>query len=228
MPARHFRCTLKSGRHQTQGEVHSIARVSSHPYPAKNALASSRACSRVRMSRPQPPARKIIPIEISGWPVARESHLEDPAHGRARKAATRADAGGDSSNGYWYIRIDGKGYLGHRLAWLYMHGHFPDGMLDHKNHNRSSCRIADLRKATQSQNAANTNLRATSTSGFKGVCWHKKHNKYRAQIGFRGKVVELGFYNTAREAARAYDYVAARVFGEFALTNKQLGLLNSR
>jgi hypothetical protein len=109
-----------------------------------------------------------------------------------------------------------------------MHGHFPDGMLDHKNHNRSSCRIADLLKATQSQNAANTNLRATSTSGFKGVCWHKKHNKYRAQIGFRGKVVELAFYNTAREAARAYDYVAARVFGEFALTNKQLGLLNSR
>jgi hypothetical protein len=36
----------------------------------------------------------------------------------------------------------------------------------------------------------------------------------------------LGFYNTAREAARAYDYVAARVFGEFALTDKSLGLLN--
>ena len=42
-------------------------------------------------------------------------------------------AGGDSSNGYWHIRIDGKGYLGHRLAWLYMHGHFRDGLLDHKN-----------------------------------------------------------------------------------------------
>jgi hypothetical protein len=35
------------------------------------------------------------------------------------------------------IRIDGKGYLGHRLAWLYMHGHFPDGLLDHKTRNPS-------------------------------------------------------------------------------------------
>ena len=119
----------------------------------------------------------------------------------------------DSSHGYWYIRIDGKGYLGHRLAWLYMHGHFPDGLLDHKTRNPSSCRIADLRKATHSQNAANTNLRATSTSGFKGVCWHKKHNKYRARNGFRGNVVELGLYNAAREATTAYDYVAAGVFG---------------
>jgi hypothetical protein len=38
-----------------------------------------------------PPARKIILIEISGWPVVRESHLEAPANGWARNApATRA------------------------------------------------------------------------------------------------------------------------------------------
>ena len=30
------------------------------------------------------------------------------------------------------VRIDGEGYLGHRLAWLYMHGHFPDGAFDPK------------------------------------------------------------------------------------------------
>ena len=139
-------------------------------------------------------ARDIIPIEIFGWPVVRESHLEDPAHGRARKApATRADAGGDRSNGYWYIRIDGKGYLGHRLAWLYMHGHFPDGLLDHKTRNPSSCRIADLRKATHSQNAANTNLRATSTSGFKGVCWHKKTQQISRPNRVSRKSRRVGF-----------------------------------
>ena len=83
---------------------------------------------------------------------SRESHLEDPAHGRARKApATRADAGGDSSNGYWYIRIDGKGYLGHRLAWLYMHGHFPDGALDHKRetHQAAGSRTCEKRRTAK-------------------------------------------------------------------------------
>jgi HNH endonuclease len=119
--------------------------------------------------------------------VSRASASRDARSRRARKEpATRADAGGDSSNGYWYIRIDGKGYLGHRLAWLYMHGHFPDGALDHKNQHRSSCRIADLREATR-QNSANSRMQRTNRSGFKGDCWHKKHNKYRARIGFEEK-----------------------------------------
>ena len=159
------------------------------PLSSRNALACSRACSRVRISAAAA-CSGDHPNRISGSPVARESHLEDPAQGRARKApATRTDPGGDSSNGYCYIRIDGKGYLGHRLAWLYMHGHFPDGLLDHKNHNRSSCRIADLREATRSQNSANSRMQRTNRSGFKGARWIKKCNKYRAQIVFRGKAV---------------------------------------
>ena len=135
-------------------------------------------------------------------------------------------AGGDSSNGYWYIRIDGKGYLGHRLAWLYMHGHFRDGLLDHKNQKRIKLPDRGPAKSDAQPKRRKYKARARSTSGFKGVSWNKRRNKYRAQIGFRGKVVELGHYNTAREAARAYDYVARRVFGEFALTNKSLRLLN--
>src|SRR6476646_9491580 len=78
---------LKSGGRQAQAEVHSIAHVSSHPYPTQlsQCLGQLQSLLARENLRPQPPAREIIPIEISGWPVARESHLEDPAHGRARK-----------------------------------------------------------------------------------------------------------------------------------------------
>ena len=69
-------------------------------------------------------------------------------------------------------------------------------------------------------------MQRTNRSGFEGARWIKKCNKYRAQIVFRGKAVSLGYYKTAREAARAYDYVATRVSGEFALTNKSLRLLS--
>jgi hypothetical protein len=61
-------------------------------------------------------------------------------------------------------------------------------------------------------------MQRTNRSGFKGARWIKKCSKYRAQIVFRGKAVSLGYYKTAREAALAYDYVAGKVFGEFART----------
>ena len=39
------------------------------------------------------------------------------------------------------------------------------------------------------------------------------------------KRIYLGSYRTARVAARAYDNAALKYHGEFALTNKMLGLL---
>jgi HNH endonuclease len=73
------------------------------------------------------------------------------------------------SLGYWHIGIDGKLYLGHRLAWLYVHGRFPSGELDHINGIRSSCRIADLREGAPNQNRMNSRTRRDNRSGFKGV-----------------------------------------------------------
>jgi len=134
-------------------------------------------------------------------------------------------AGDINSNGYRRVRAEGKRYLGHRLAFFYMHGRWPDKQVDHKEHNRSSCRIADLREANSGQNTANTRIRKNNSSGFKGVFWDKRRNKYSARITFRGRYTHLKYCDTAEEAARCYDYVARRVFGEFALTNKAMRLL---
>ena len=139
------------------------------------------------------------------------------AHGRARKApATRADAGGDRSNGYWYIRIGGKGYLGHRLAWLYMHGHFPDGLLDRKTETHQAagsrtCEWQRTAKTLQIQTCVQPLLVVSKASA--GI---RSTTNIAPESGFEEK--SSSWVSTIRQ-------VAARVFGEFARTNKFLRLL---
>jgi len=42
-----------------------------------------------------------------------------------------------------------------------------------------------------------------------------------------GKLVYLGSFATVEEAAKAYDDAAVRFFGEAAITNRALGLIES-
>jgi HNH endonuclease len=106
------------------------------------------------------------------------------------------------------------------IGWLgsTFFGHFPDGELDHKNHNRSSCRIADLREATPRQNKANSKARKHNRSGLKGVS--KRYHRWRAAIRFNGKSVFLGSFATPEAAHAAYCYVAKRLHGEFFCNGK--------
>jgi hypothetical protein len=127
-------------------------------------------------------------------------------------------AGSDNGSGYRRISVDGRSYYAHRLAWIYVFGHFPDGELDHKNHNRSSCRIADLREATPRQNKANSKARKHNRSGLKGVS--KRYHRWRAAIRFNGKSVFLGSFATPEAAHAAYCYVAKRLHGEFFCNGK--------
>jgi hypothetical protein len=118
------------------------------------------------------------------------------------------------STGYWRIDVDGRAYRGHRLAWLYMHGHFPEGQLDHKTRDRSSCRIEDLREATQSQNLMNSKTRP-SRSGLKGAHWRSREQTWISSIKRNGKQIHLGYFATAEDAHQAYCEAAKSTFGEF-------------
>ena len=112
------------------------------------------------------------------------------------------------------VRIEGRNYYAHRLAWLYVHGEWPDGDIDHINGDGLDNRIANLRVATRSQNCANVGRRAHNTSGVKGIYQHGM--RWRASIRVKGKSKHLGCFGTPADAQAAYMAAAREHFGEFA------------
>ena len=112
------------------------------------------------------------------------------------------DVAGTTSHhkGYVYIKIDGKQYAAHRLAWLYVYGELPKDQIDHINRNRSDNRIQNLRHANNAQNAINRKIRSDNKSGYRGVCFDKQKNKWRSYISLNGKLKTIGYFfdiNTA-------------------------------
>lgn len=136
---------------------------------------------------------------------------------------TRRDTGrvlGDvDGGGYIRIRIIGKTFLAHRLCWFLYHGEFPDGCIDHKNHNKKDNRICNLRRASIAENLRNRHRQQNNTTGFKGVSFISKTGKFRAQIKYNGEKKHLGCFATADAAHDAYKFAACKLHGEFACFN---------
>lgn len=117
-------------------------------------------------------------------------------------------------SGYRFILVDGVVYAAHRLAWFYVKGEWPAHDLDHKHRMRDDNRIKMLRPANDSLNAQNRKLDANNTSGFTGVSWNAKLQKWHAKIGFEKEQIHLGVYKHKRAAACAYRDAKA-FFHEF-------------
>jgi hypothetical protein len=95
----------------------------------------------------------------------------------------------------------------------------PDQLIDHRDMNGLNNTRANLRFATKHENMRHTGLTTRNTSGYKGVSWSKKGNRWFATIQINSKTKFLGNYLTPEEAARAYDVAAKEAFGEFAWLN---------
>ena len=126
-----------------------------------------------------------------------------------------AVAGSKHNKGYLMISIDSKRYLSHRLAWFYIHGWWPTDQIDHINGVKDDNRLCNLREATPAENARNTGIRATNTSGYKGVSLRKEIKKYAARVRHNGRCFFLGYFDCPKEAHAAYCAAAEKLNGEF-------------
>lgn len=99
-------------------------------------------------------------------------------------------------------------------------GDIPEGMdVDHINGNKSDNRRSNLRIVTRQQNCHNSPKRARNTSGYKGVSFDKRKNKWRARLRHEGSELFLGYFENKHDAARMCNFWASDLFGEFARLN---------
>ena len=88
-------------------------------------------------------------------------------------------------------------------------------IIDHKNGIKHDCRKKNLRNATRSQNGMNKICSPNKTSGIQGITFSKEHNKYRARITVKGKVIHLGYFKNLEDAIDIRKNAQIKYFKEF-------------
>jgi len=121
----------------------------------------------------------------------------------AQRIKAGAVAGTKNNQGYWAIRVDGNKHGAHRLAWLYVYGHWPADQIDHRNGVRDDNRICNLREATLSENQQNRKPNSNNASGHAGVYWYKRGRKWQASICIDGDLIHLGYFDQKADAVEA-------------------------
>jgi hypothetical protein len=129
----------------------------------------------------------------------------------------------------WHAHKDGNNYYVERiirlprgLKYQYVSMHrlimnTPKGMqTDHKDHDGLNNQKSNLRICTRSQNQMNRKA-IEATSKYKGV-WYE-NGKIRSAITINKEQVYLGYFNSEKDAAIAYDIAAKKYYGEFAYLN---------
>ena len=141
----------------------------------------------------------------------RELLSYDPESGKLLRIKSRAhwvgkEAGMLDAYGYVVVKIGKKAHKAHRLAWLYVHGEWPAGQIDHINGDKSDNRIANLRVVSNQANVQNVRRARSSNVSTRllGAHYDKRNRVYLSRIWVGGKLVYLGRFDNAQDAHDAY------------------------
>lgn len=114
-----------------------------------------------------------------------------------------------------------KTIMMHRVIYERHFGKIPEGMvIDHIDRNILNNQKANLRLATKRQNCLNSKVRSNNlTTGYTRSAPDNRTGRFRASINEFGVHKHIGMFDTARDAAIAFDLVAQKSQGDFFRPN---------
>lgn len=136
------------------------------------------------------------------------------------------------SRGYWGKHKNSNyfaGTINSKKHWLhrYIMNSQQGEYVDHIDGDFDNYRKINLRICNNAENNRNRGLQKNNTSGYAGVSWAKREQKWRARIKIDGKEKHLGYFSNKDDAILAKKYAEEKYFGEFSYYNsQQRGLKN--
>ena len=127
---------------------------------------------------------------------------------------------------YWYVKQSNSGY-NRLIASRRSYDNFDADSIsmaellgfkeyDHIDRNPLNNRKSNFRIATKSQQCMNRKKFSNNTSGFVGVGWRKRDQKWCSYIQINGKTKSLGYYKNKEDAIIARLNAEFKYYGEFA------------
>lgn len=107
------------------------------------------------------------------------------------------------ANGYRTGRIFKAAALAHRVAWAWMTGSWPTLEIDHINGNTGDNRWANLREVDRFLNMKNAKMHRRNTSGYTGVSWVPRLNKWRVQLMVNRTAIRFPLFENLEDAIAA-------------------------
>lgn len=132
---------------------------------------------------------RYVPLEVRFWR-------------RVDKTPTCWLWTGPLFEGYGRIKLHGKAWPAHRMAWTMLRGPIPEGMqIDHKCRTRACVNPDHLQTVTHALNQQNRSQQGWGRSGHRGVSWSKHHNAWHVRVGDgSGGRISIGLFKDLEEA----------------------------
>ena len=126
---------------------------------------------------------------------------------------------GNIHDGYRRVMIDGKKYQTHCIIYFLETGKQPK-IIDHRDRNSLNNKFGNLRASSHSRNMRNTGKNSHNTTGYKGVRYYKKTNKWFGQSDIKDLKFTTNHFDYKCQAAKAYDNKLIEQYNQGLLEDK--------